>query len=145
MLDEYVKQFSQLRTDRGRNRYPSITKHRAPHKPFLRLCVMDMIEQGQIKRNFIEPSQELLETFNSYWSVVMPPGAKTSMAYPFSRLQTDGFWQRVPKPGYEAQIEYNVKSMVRFGEMFLGAQLDDDLFAFLAHEVGYVLRFITCS
>jgi len=92
---------------------------------------MDLITQGQITRNFIEPSFELLDTFNGYWSAVMPPGAKTSMAYPFSRLQTDSFWHRIPKPGYEAQIEYNVKSMVRFKEMYLGARLDDELFAFL--------------
>ncbi|MBN1103293.1 MAG: HNH endonuclease [Deltaproteobacteria bacterium] len=131
MLEKYVSQFSHLRTDKGRNRYPAITKHRAPHKPFLLLSVMDLIAQGQITRNLIEPSFELLETFNGYWSAVMPPGAKTSMAYPFSRLQTDGFWHRIPKPSYEARIEYHVKSMVRFREMFLGARLDDRLFAFL--------------
>jgi hypothetical protein len=28
-------------------------------------------------------------------------GSKTSMAYPFSRLNTDGFWQRLPKAGYD--------------------------------------------
>jgi len=131
MLEKYAILFSKLRTDKGRNRYPAITRHRAPHKPFLLLSVMDLIAQGQITRNFIEPSFDLLDTFNRYWSAVMPPGAKTSMAYPFSRLQTDGFWHRIPKPGYEAHVEYNVKSMARFREMFLGARLDDELFAFV--------------
>jgi putative restriction endonuclease len=131
MLDDYVNKFRHLRTDKDRKRYPAITRHRAPHKPFLLLSIMDLIAQGQITRNLIEPSFALLDTFNGYWSGVMPPGSKTSMAYPFSRLQTDGFWQRIPKPGYEAYIEYNVKSMVRLQKILLGARLDDELFACL--------------
>ena len=41
--------------------------HRAPHKPFLLLTVMDLIAQGIITENFIEPSLDLLETFT--WGV----------------------------------------------------------------------------
>jgi hypothetical protein len=33
---------------------------------------MDLIAQGITTRNFIEPSLDLLETFNTYWSLVMP-------------------------------------------------------------------------
>jgi len=43
------------------------------------------------------------------------------MAYPFSRLKIDGFWQRIPKPAYDPNVEYNVKSMVRLREMYVGA------------------------
>jgi hypothetical protein len=46
------------------------------------------IEQGQITKNFIEPSFELLDTLNGYWQAVMPVGSKTSMAYHFPRLKT---------------------------------------------------------
>jgi putative restriction endonuclease len=81
--------FSDLRTDKGRNRYPAATGHRAPHKPFFLLSVTDLIAQGQITTNFIVPSFDLLDTFNSYWSSVMPTGSKTSMAYAFSRLNPD--------------------------------------------------------
>ncbi len=35
MLETYVQMFAKLRNDRGRDRYPEITYHRAPHKPFL--------------------------------------------------------------------------------------------------------------
>jgi predicted restriction endonuclease len=52
-----------------RNRYPDITAHRAPHKPFLLISIMDLIAQGQINENFIEPSYELLETWNTYYSL----------------------------------------------------------------------------
>jgi putative restriction endonuclease len=96
MIEKYFKSFSNLRTDKNRNRYPAITNHRAPHKPFLLLSIMDLIAQGQITENFIEPSFDLVETWNTYYSRIMPPGSATSMAYPFSRLKTDGFWQRLP-------------------------------------------------
>jgi predicted restriction endonuclease len=49
---------------------------------------------------------------------------ETSMAYPFSRLTTDGFWHRIPKPGYDPDIEYYVSSMERLQEMYFGARMD---------------------
>jgi putative restriction endonuclease len=64
MLEKYANMFSKLRTDRVRNRCPAITRHRAPHKPFLLLSVMDLISQGRITRNFIEPRFDLLDTFS---------------------------------------------------------------------------------
>lgn len=62
MFEKYLKSFSNLRTDKNRNRYPAITDHRAPHKPFLLLSIMDLIAQGQITENFIDPSYELIDT-----------------------------------------------------------------------------------
>ena len=44
MLEQYLQILAKLRADRGRDRYPQITYHRAPHKPFLLLSVMDLIE-----------------------------------------------------------------------------------------------------
>ena len=48
MLEKYLQMFANLPTDKGRNRYPQITYHRAPHKPFLLLSIMDLIAQGRI-------------------------------------------------------------------------------------------------
>jgi putative restriction endonuclease len=45
--------FAHLRTDRSRDQHPEITYHRAPHKPFLLLSVMDLIAQGWITENLI--------------------------------------------------------------------------------------------
>ena len=128
MLETYLHRFSNLRTDRGRNRYPAATLHRAPHKPFLLLSVMDLIAQGAIAGNLIEPSFELVDTFNLYWSQIMPPGSRTSMAYPFPRLKTDGFWHLIPNPGYEAKIDMQFSSMTRLREVCAGAKMDDELF-----------------
>jgi putative restriction endonuclease len=127
MLERYLQKFANLRTDRGRDRYPAITYHRAPHKPFLLLSLMDLIAQGRITEYLIEPSFELVDTFNTYWAAIMRPGSTTSMAYPFSRLKTDGFWQRIPKPGYDPDVEYNVKSMARIREIYVGAKMDEGI------------------
>jgi putative restriction endonuclease len=75
MLGKYLKSSANLRTDRGRDRYPEITCHRAPHKPFLLLSIRDLIAQDRITKNLIEPSYELVDTFNGYWAAIMPPGS----------------------------------------------------------------------
>jgi len=53
MLEKYIKKFTNLRTDKNKNRYPATTRHRAPHKPVLLLSVMDLIEQGIITQNLV--------------------------------------------------------------------------------------------
>jgi hypothetical protein len=42
--------------DRGWDRYPVITYHRATHKPFLLLSVIKLIAKSRITENFIDPS-----------------------------------------------------------------------------------------
>ncbi len=56
MIEHFLQLLSKLRTDSGKDRYTDITYHRAPHKPFLLLSVMDLIAQGRITENLIEPS-----------------------------------------------------------------------------------------
>ena len=68
-LDKYLKSFSRLRTYKDRKKWSALTTHQAPHKPFLLLTIMDLIAQGSITQNFIEPSVELFDTFNTYWTV----------------------------------------------------------------------------
>jgi len=80
MLETYLQMFGNLRTDRGRDRYPEITYHRAPDKPFLLLSIMDLIAQGRITQNLIEPSYELVDMFNTCRASIMPPESTTSMA-----------------------------------------------------------------
>ena len=57
MLEQYLQMYADLRTDKGRERYPKLTYHCAPHKPFLLLSIMDLIAQGRIAQNLIEPSR----------------------------------------------------------------------------------------
>jgi hypothetical protein len=60
MLEKYLQMFANLRTDKGRDRCPEITCHRAPHKPLMLLSIIDLIAQGRISLNLIEPSFELV-------------------------------------------------------------------------------------
>jgi putative restriction endonuclease len=130
-LAQYLKTFSCLRTYKDRKRWSAITAFQAPHKPFLLLSIMDLIAQGAITQNFIEPSFELLDTFNGYWNSIMPLGSKTSMAYPYPRLKTDGFWKLIPNPGFENQININFSSMTKLREVCAGARMDEELFRLL--------------
>lgn len=97
---------------------------------------MDLIAQGQIIKNFIETSFELIDTWNGYWNVVMPIGQRSSMAYPFPRLHSDGFWHRIANPGYDANIDYNISSMTKLRDIYAGARLDDALFAYMVDPVA---------
>jgi len=63
-LAQYLKRFSCLRTYKDLKKWSALTTYQAPHKPFLLLSIMDLIAQRSITKNFIEPSFELVETFN---------------------------------------------------------------------------------
>jgi predicted restriction endonuclease len=104
---------------------------------------MDLIAQGVIHENFIEPSFELVDTFNAYYAAIMPVGSKANMAYPFSRLKTDGFWDRVMQSNYDPDIEYNIKSMVQLRQAIRGAKMNDQLFSLLCNpEIREHLRMV---
>jgi putative restriction endonuclease len=117
---------------KSREHWSALTRHSAPHKPFVLLAVIDLIAEGVLTENFVAPSFELVDTFNIYWSKIMPVSTRGNMAYPFCRLQTDGFWHLVPNPGYEAPIQCDlISSMVRLREMVAGATLDAELYTLL--------------
>lgn len=42
---------------------------------------------------------ELNELFNLYWRRIIPLGQTSSIAFPFSRLDREPFWELVPQPG----------------------------------------------
>jgi len=134
-LEEFISKFSRLNTDRGRQRWSAETSHRAPHKPFLLLSIMDLIAQGLITENFIKPSFELVDTWNGYWNAIMPIGMASSMAYPFPRMRSDGFWILIPNQDFKASADYNVTSMAKCREIYAGAKLDDELFQLMCDPV----------
>jgi putative restriction endonuclease len=130
----YLKAFAELRTDKNRKRWTSATTSRAPHKPFLLLSILDLIAEGQITKNFIEPSFELAETFAGYWQRVMPLGSTGNMAYPFFYMDSEPFWKLVPRPGVIPPAGRVVSSMKRVKELYLGAKLDKELFKLVLME-----------
>ncbi len=88
-LEYYIKAFSSLHTDKGKNKYPSQTRYQAPHKPILLLSLIDLMAEEMIKENFTELTPELRETFTSYWSIVMSLNKKGKIVYPFFHLKKD--------------------------------------------------------
>ena len=66
-IDLYVAKLRKLRRDKHRERYPSGTRHGAPHKPFLLLSVIDLVEEGQLSENQIRLTPDLHDLFRAYW------------------------------------------------------------------------------
>lgn len=134
MIDEYIHKFSRLRTDKNRKRWSALTTHQAPHKPFLLMSIMDLIAQGEITGKIVNPSPELLETFNVYFSGIMPIGQKSSMSYPFYHMRSEPFWQLIPNKGYKDQSGLTISSMVKLREIYFGAEMDEALFILMCNQ-----------
>jgi putative restriction endonuclease len=137
MIADYIRAFGKLNRNINRNRWSAATNYGAPHKPILLLSVLDLISQGVIKNNFIEISAELCDVFLIYWSRVIPPEQRGSIAMPFFYLESEGFWHFVPIPGKEKELDAILGSNValttvgKLKEFMLGARFDGELFGLL--------------
>lgn len=109
------------------------TRRKAPHKPLLLMAVLDLVHRGVITTSFIDVTADLVELnelFNLYWRRVVPLRQTSSIAFPFSRLAREPFWELVPQPGKaitDAVIN-NTSSVSYLRKYALGAKLDDGLF-----------------
>src|SRR5215213_11052575 len=92
VLTYHLNKIERLRIDRSHG-IP------APHKPILLLAVIDLIEEGAITNNRIEPSPLLVESFLKYWHLVNLD--KPRIFLPFFHLKSDKFWHLHAKPGNE--------------------------------------------
>jgi putative restriction endonuclease len=139
-LATFIKQFAHLR--RAPNPvFTEATKRRAPHKPILLLAVLDLVARGVITSPFIDVTGDLVELnelFNLYWRRIIPLGQTSSIAFPFSRLHNEPFWELVPQPGKEitpAAVN-NITSVSQLRTLALGARMDDDLFRCMQQPAG---------
>jgi len=138
----YIKKLSHLHSDRSQ-RWTDATQKRAPHKPLLLLCVIDLFSQGQVLSNLIEITPELGSLFAAYWAKVMPPERRGNLALPFFHLRSEGFWHLLPQPGQEGALDAirQVDTLSQLKKLVIGARLDDDLYELLAGtEARDVLR-----
>jgi putative restriction endonuclease len=124
ILTFYSNQFRKLRIDRARG-------NPAPHKPLLLLAVIDLIEQGAIHENKIEPSPQLVESFLKYWNLLSIE--KPRIFLPFYHLKSDKFWHLHAKRGQENLLAtiHQFKSMSQLANIVDFASLDEDLFLLL--------------
>jgi putative restriction endonuclease len=124
-LDYYYKSFSQLNISSSRQR------GNAQYKPILVLTVIDLITRGVINDNRIPVSEELIQTFERYWSILGSKSYKGGLHYPFFHLQSEGFWHLVFKSefkGLQPKTTNKLKEAVEY------AYLDNELFNFLQDE-----------
>lgn len=139
-LETYIRQFAQLR--RAPNAiFTEATKKRAPHKPILLLAVLDLVHRHVINTPFIDVTADLVELnelFNLYWRRIIPLGQTSSIAFPFSRLDREPFWQLVPQPGkaITPAIINNTSSVSYLRKYALGAKLDEGLFRIMQSGEG---------
>ncbi len=139
-LATYIRQFAHLR--RAPNAiFTEATKKQAPHKPILLLAVLDLVARGVITSPFIDVTGDLVELnelFNFYWRRIIPLGQTSSIAFPFSRLDREPFWELVPQPGttITPAIIDSTKSVTYLRKHALGAKLDEGLFRVMQSGEG---------
>jgi len=117
------------------------TKRKAPHKPILLLAVLDLVHRGVITSTFIDATGDLVELnelFNLYWRRIIPLGQSSSIAFPFSRLDQEPFWELVPQTGktITPAIINNTSSVTYLRRYALGARLDEGLFRIMQTGEG---------
>jgi putative restriction endonuclease len=136
-LEKYLRQFARLRRGTSQRGYfTETTRNLAPHKPLLLLTVMDLIERGVIRSDFISLDDDLVELndlFTGYWRKIVPISQKSSIALPFFHLKNEPFWELVPVQGKERELAAtkSVSSVGQLREIAYGARMDDDLFLLL--------------
>lgn len=67
---------------------------KAPHKPLLLLCLLDMVEAGEFPARAFARSPGLVLRFRSYGSLVADRWpTRLDLRYPFFYLKTQGLWE----------------------------------------------------
>lgn len=132
-LDYYCKIFSELNVSRNRRR------GNAPYQPILLLSVIDLINQGLIKENYITVCDSLINTFDKYWSLLASDSSYLGdgLHYPFIHLQTKGFWRVEFKPEFEKGKKIGTNKMLRRAVEY--AKLDEELFSLIQSDSVIVL------
>lgn len=133
-ITEYAKLFASLNTDKSASRWPDRTRNRAPQKPLLLLSVLDLFELGEINSNLIEITEDLLDLFDQYWVRALPFMKPSTLAMPFVRMESDGFWHVARRNEGESLFGSSERSVAQLQERAFGARLDDALYQLLQIE-----------
>jgi putative restriction endonuclease len=97
---------------------------------------MDLVQRNVITTQFIDIRGDLdglNELFADYWSALFLPNQVSSIAFPFSRLNGEPFWELVPIDKYliTATAVNGVGSVNQLRSLAIGARLDGDLFRYM--------------
>ena len=138
ILQDYIKNIKDLNRNKGI----------APHKPFLLLIIIEMIESGELYENNIPFSEihknklsffeDLIEAFNeSKGSQNWQPNIHT----PFFHLKTNGFWHLNPRE-LQSKSTNTTPTVSELRNANASAKLDEELFDLLtaAPECREIIR-----
>jgi putative restriction endonuclease len=128
-LNYYIEKFANLKVDKA-------SGTPAPHQPILLLSVIEQFERGNISRNRIYLTPELIATFLKYWSNLVATDHHSDISLPFFHLagkKKVKFWHLMPNPGFEAIIESGIKirGLSALRNTVKYAYLDDELYEYL--------------
>lgn len=123
-IEKYIQLFANLRTDKSASRWPDRVRNRASQKPILLLSVLDLFELKKIDSNFIEITEDLLDLFDKYWLEVLPVTRPSTLAMPFVRMESEGFWHLARHKEVESLFGRPERSVAQLRERVFGACLD---------------------
>jgi putative restriction endonuclease len=127
--DEWLGRIAKIRTwSRG--------KERAPHKPLLLLYALGRLQRfGHSEMTYVDAEPDLAQLLEEYG----PASRKTTPAYPFHHLQSDGLWTVHSDGGPPGSSPSRLRSSGAVGQLspeFERALLDDPaLAALIAHAL----------
>ena len=123
-IEKYIQLFANLRTDKSASRWPDRVRNRASQKPILLPSVLDLFELNKIDSNFIEITEDLLDLFDKYWLEVLPVIRPSTLAMPFVRMESEGFWHLARHKEGESLFGRPERSVAQLRERVFGACLD---------------------
>lgn len=123
-IEKYIQLFANLRTDKSASRRPDRVRNRVSQKPILLLSVLDLFELNKIDPNFIEITKDLLDLFDKYWLKVLPVTRPSTLAMPFVRMESEGFWHLARHKEGESLFGRPERSVAQLRERVFGACLD---------------------
>jgi len=130
--ESLIRQFSKLRRAPG-TMWAEATKKQAPHKPLLLLAILDLIARGEITNSFVDVQRDLVELnelFTNYWRRVVPISQTSSIAFPFSRLNSESFWELLAVDGKEINraAVNNIKTVTQLRQVAIGGRISEEMF-----------------
>ncbi|MDT8420693.1 MAG: HNH endonuclease [Desulfuromonadales bacterium] len=137
-LKGYIDQFSKLRRAPGQV-WTEATRKQAPHKPLLLLALLDLVARGVVASPFIDVREDLVELnelFTNYWRKVVPIRQTSSIAFPFSRLHNEPFWELVPVESQtiDRRVINSINNVNQLRQVAIGGRIAPELHALMLQE-----------
>lgn len=133
-LDSYILAFSHLPDVYHIQSGKVLLDSRNVNRPLLLLAILEMIDKKIIRRNFIEPSTTLEDSYSHFFSHYPAGQNSGNAAQAFIELQSTDFWQLRLKQGANNHMQKEVRSLEQLRRSYWGATFSEDLYPLLVME-----------